>query len=220
LPVRVCAVVNAHVGDVILISERSVDRSRSANEATVLFFAPGCPISYLVAERAERALGEVEWIPVSPFAPFGRELFVAAATEAHRLRLPLVVPDNPGADARPLTRAASLAAEDGVCASFGLAAARLVFCGGYGADDPHVTAEAARIAGLRVRDALAAAADPGRDAALTATRELLAGRGLHSTPALRIGGRWFEGFQALPGGAVAGAAREKTGVSAQFEPVF
>jgi 2-hydroxychromene-2-carboxylate isomerase len=179
--------------------------------AVAFFFAPGCPISYLVAERAERALGEVEWVPILPLNATDGALLAAAQTEARRLRLPLELPDDPACDARPLTRAACLAAELGLGSEFGLAAARLIFCGGYAADDRRVIAEAAEVAGLSVDEALQAAGDPRHDAVLQATGRGLTGRGLRYSPVVRIGRRWFEGLQALPGAAILAAVREEQG---------
>lgn len=173
------------------------------------FFAPGCPISYLVAERAERALGEVEWVPILPLNVTDEPLLAAAQAEARRLRLPLEAPDDPGCDARPLTRAACLAAELGMGSSFGLAAARLIFCGGYAADDRRVIAEAAEVTGVPVAEALHAASDSRHDVTLQATGRGLTGRSLRYSPVVRIGRRWFEGLQALPGAALLAALREE-----------
>ena len=55
---------NVGVGDIIFLSERMADRSRPSPDAARFFFALDCPLSYLTAERVERALGEVEWVPV------------------------------------------------------------------------------------------------------------------------------------------------------------
>ena len=176
------------------------------------FLAPGCPISYLVAERAERTLGEVEWIPVLPLSPADARLLAEARGEALALRLPLQMPDP-----RPLTRVACLASERGSGARFGLAAARLIFCGGYEIDDPQVIAEAADVAGLPVAEARRAAGDDRFDPALEATVAGLGRHGVVSTPVIRVGRRWFQGMQALPGAAIAAAVGELA--SAPSQPV-
>jgi 2-hydroxychromene-2-carboxylate isomerase len=194
------------VGDLISLSARISHRPRDGREPVAFLFAPGCPISYLVGERAERALGEVDWVPVLPLTPPNPVLLGAARREAHALRLPLEVPDNPLADPRPLTRAACLAAEYDACARFGLVASRLIFCGGYELDDPRVISEAAELAGIPPQEAHRAALDTRYDPALEATIDGLRRRGLRQTPVVHIGARWFEGLQALPGAAMAAAA--------------
>ena len=205
------------MGDLISLSQRLADRSRVARTSVAFFFAPGCPISYLVAERAERALGEVEWIPVLPLSPADDGVLTEARGEAMALRLPLQMPDHPLADPRPLTRAACLAADQGAGARFGLAAARLIFCGGYEIDDPQVIAEAAAVAGVAPEAAARAAAEDRFDPALEATSAGLRRHGLSGTPVIRVGHRWFHGMQALPGAAVVAAAGEL--VRAPSQPV-
>jgi 2-hydroxychromene-2-carboxylate isomerase len=166
-------------------------------------FSPGCPISYLAAERAERALGEVDWVPVLPLTPPDVKVLAAAHREAIALRLPLELPDHPLADPRPLIRVACLAAEYDACAQFGLVASRLIFCGGYEPDDPQVIAEAAELAGIPAAEAAHAVQDFRYDPALDATAAGLRRHGLRQTPIVRIGHRWFEGLQALSGAAIA-----------------
>src|SRR5581483_10863209 len=104
------------MGDVILLSERrrtgrfpGNDRtgrsaSRSARVGRIdhkpaFFFDLGCPFSYLAAERVERLLGGVDWIPTSSLAlhrgsrwadPRACALArVRAEERARELRLPL-----------------------------------------------------------------------------------------------------------------------------------
>src|SRR5579875_3516149 len=139
------------------------ERSRALREPAAFLFALGCPVSYLVAERAERALGEVDWIPVLPLVRPDAALLSAVRQEALALRLPLEVPENLLADPRPLTRAACLAAEYDVGARFGLVASRLIFCGGYELDDPQVIQEAAELAGIPADAAARATADTRYD---------------------------------------------------------
>lgn len=133
----------------------------------------------VLAERAERTLGEVDWIPVLPLSPAPEDLLIEAGGEALGLRLPLEMPENLLADPRPLTRVACLAAERGAGARFGLAA------------------------------------DGRFDPALEATRAGLGRHGVVSTPVVRVGHRWFQGLQALPGAAIAAAVGELSGVDSQ-----
>jgi 2-hydroxychromene-2-carboxylate isomerase len=54
------------MGELILLNQRRDDRSRSPrNSRPVFFFDLSCPFSYLAAERVERELGELEWVPVA-----------------------------------------------------------------------------------------------------------------------------------------------------------
>jgi len=196
------------MGDLIQLSERLADRSRPSRGPAAFFFAVGCPISYLAAETIERALGEVEWVPV-PCLPLqgspdqrrrhAERRLLAAEHAARELRLPLVSPEDLAADPRPVARAALFAADNGVGARFALAATRLIFCGGFDADDTTVIVEAASAAGLSVQATLEAAWDFLHDEPLDATARGLVARGVSSTPAIRVGGRWFEGLDAVPG---------------------
>jgi 2-hydroxychromene-2-carboxylate isomerase len=53
------------MGQVIYLNERRAERPRPTPEQPpAFFFDVSCPLSYLTAERVERTLGEVEWIPV------------------------------------------------------------------------------------------------------------------------------------------------------------
>ncbi|MBV9750687.1 MAG: hypothetical protein JO157_17920, partial [Acetobacteraceae bacterium] len=52
------------MGELILLADRFADRSRpGAGGDVAFFFDVTSPFSYLAAERIERMLGEVEWIP-------------------------------------------------------------------------------------------------------------------------------------------------------------
>ena len=176
------------------------------------FYDLACPFSYLVAERVERALGEVAWFPASAVdldAGGGRVSVEAtralAEREAGATRVPLVWPDTFPANARPALRAAAYAVDDGAGASFALAAMRLAFCGGFDLEDPDILAVAASAAGLSVEACLAAARDHGRDHGLWATARGLHARGVRRLPAVRLGRRWFEGERLLDAVAVGGA---------------
>jgi 2-hydroxychromene-2-carboxylate isomerase len=189
------------MGNVIFLAERLADRSRaSASAPTAFFFDLACPFSYLAAERVERILGDVEWVPTSGSALGGGEAAVftealIAQTErrAIELRLPLIWPDPFPTDCTEALRAAGFAAEQGEGARFALATSRLAFCGGFDLADTEILAAAAEAAGLRVDDCLAAAADPARDTQLEATARGLLARGVVTLPAIRLEHRWFEG---------------------------
>ena len=177
------------------------------------FYDVACPFSYLVAERVERALGHVEWVPAPAVALDGGArwaLFDATRELAERnavaARLPLVWPDQFPANTRHALRAASYAAENGAGASFALAAARLAFCGGFDLEDPEILCIAAGAAGLAVDDCLSAARDPARDRSLWATARGLHARGVSALPALRLGRRFIEGERILSEGAALLAA--------------
>ncbi len=187
------------MGELIVLAERRANRSRhSGATGRRFYFDLGCPFSYLAAERIERVLGEVQWIPA---AAIGQR--DAAAVRAHAetcavaLRLPLVWPDRLAPAISGASRAAAYAAEIGAGSRFALAASRLAFCGGFDLDDPETLAEAAAAAGIPLRACLAAAGDPSRDAQLLAAANDLANRGVRRLPAIRIGRRILQGDQLL-----------------------
>lgn len=202
-------VVKPPVGELINFAERQADRSRPSRGPAAFFFALGCPISYLAAERVERALGEIEWVPIhgvftderseSERVQISGELLELAEREAEALRLPLIAPAGAFETPRELLRAAVFATDEGVGARFSLAASRFLFCGGYEAGDPQVIVQAAIAAGLAPERAVAAGGDPGHDRVLDATAQGLRSRGVIASPAIRIGKRWFEGLDAVPG---------------------
>lgn len=199
------------MGELIYLDEHRQHRSRPAlDDAPAFFFDLACPESYLTAERVERTLGSIEWVPVSGDLVRGarrtdRELEAVrerAQARACALRLPLVWPDNFPAHAPRALRAAARACELGAGIRFSLAATRLHFCGGYDLDDLETLAEAAAAAGLPLKECLTAAGDEDRDQALAATATGLRGHGVSELPAIRVGRRWFEGGRGL---AAAGA---------------
>src|SRR5437764_14638057 len=133
------------MGDLIVLGERleehwalRLDRGRPA-----FYFDLACPLSYLAAERVERLLGDVEWIPVGSSSVGAQRAarLQDAEERAHALRLPLVWPERYPRPVPGAMRAASYACEGGAGARFALAAFRLAFCGGYDVDDPAVLAE-------------------------------------------------------------------------------
>ena len=188
------------MGDVIMLLERLAERPSIRASRSAFFFDLACPFSYLTAERVERALGDVDWVPCS--LPGERrqlttDLVARAERQAFALQLPLVWPDSfphlvPGAQ-----RAAAYAAEVGAGARFAMAASRLAFCGGYDLEDPEILADAAAAAGVPVDECLAAAGDPARDDRLEAIARRLRSRGVPRLPAIRIGRRWLWGEQML-----------------------
>lgn len=192
------------MGDLILIDDWLADRSRPGRDLRpAFFFDLSCPFSYLAAERVERALGDVEWIPTTGrgLRERGPRDLDALRTEAEwraaELRLPLIWPDRFPADCPSALAAASCAADLGASHRFALAASRLAFCGGFDLEDPEILAEAAAAAGIHPEECLAAAHDAKRAAVLAATAEGLVARGVAELPAIRVGRRWFAGESAL-----------------------
>lgn len=208
------------MGDLIQLSERMADRSRRNGGPARFFFALDDPISYLTAERVERALGPIEWVPVlGPLSeragtgsPAERELrarerLLFAEREAETLELPLVEPHRFPMDSRTAARAATFAADEGVGAAFAVALLRLGFCGGFDIGSGPVIQEAAAVAGLTTADAVAAAADRRLDARLDATSRGLIARGVQSPPAISVGTSWFQGPTAVIAAASFSAAQ-------------
>lgn len=198
------------MGELIYLDNHRKHRSRPAPDAApAFFFDLACPESYLTAERIERTLGSIDWVPVAGDSVRGgprsaRELEAAreqARARACALRLPLVWPDNFPAAAPRALRAAARASELGHGARFALAAARLHFCGGYDLDDLETLADAAAAAGVPLDECLNAAGDADRDQALAATAEGLRGHGITELPVVRVGWRWFEGARGLAAAA-------------------
>ena len=121
------------MGDVIMLWERLAERPSIAGARSAFFFYLACPFSYLTAERVERALGDVDWVPCS--LPTDRrqltpDVIARAERQAFALQLPLVWPDGFPRAVPVAQRAAAYAAEVGAGARFALAASRLAFCGG------------------------------------------------------------------------------------------
>lgn len=202
------------MGELVFLSQVMEDRSRPARGPAAFFFALDCPFCYLAAERVERALGEIDWVPVLTVPSDGglsttgsgrvrgaREALLLAEQEARALKLPLVEPHDYPFDPRPISRAAAHAAELGVGAKFALAAMRLAFCGAYDLSDPEVIGEAAEATGLRSGEVVAAAGANRYDERLEATSRGLASRGVRA-PAIRIGKRWFQGVDAVTGASM------------------
>jgi 2-hydroxychromene-2-carboxylate isomerase len=187
------------MGELISLAERRNDRSRARwGSGPAFFFDLACPFSYLGAERVERLLGGVEWIPTASLAAGDSNgLRQRAELRAAELRLPLVWPERFPAPTPGALRAAARAAEVGAGATFALAAARLAFCGGFDLQDPEILAEAAAAAGMPLERCLEAVGDESLDLGLEATAQGLAARGVKVLPAVRIGRRWFSGERGL-----------------------
>jgi 2-hydroxychromene-2-carboxylate isomerase len=205
-----CKRLSKDMGEVIELKDQLADRSRSrAGSGAAFFYDVACPFSYLVAERIERVLGEVEWIPAPAVGLDGGARWLPceparerAERQASAARLPLVWPENFPANTRHALRAASYAGEQGVGANFALAATRLAFCGGFDLEDPEILAVAASAAGLSVKACLMAARDSTRDVALWATARGLRARGVRRLPAVRLGRHWLDGEHVLESAAL------------------
>jgi 2-hydroxychromene-2-carboxylate isomerase len=204
------------MGQVIYLDQRRAERTRSDVVSRPLFFFDvSCPLSYLTAERIERKLGEVDWVPVDAASLRGAGSPRAVAIDARQadpellglrsradscaraLRLPLVWPDRFPGGARCAQRASAFACEIGAGAAFALAASRLAFCGGFDLDDPETLAEAAAAAGVPLEECLSAAGETWRDEELEANAAQLRARGISQLPAIRIADQWFEGEAGL-----------------------
>lgn len=207
------------MGELIVLAERRADRSRpTGNPRPAFFFDLSCPFSYLAAERVERVVGDVAWIPTAGTLLRQSEQFPRAATvRAHAetcavaLRLPLVWPDRFPAETPAALRAAAYAGEIGAGSRFAIAALRLAFCGGFDLEDPEILAESAAASGLSLRDCFCAVGDLSRDGALHATARGLLSNGVRQLPAIRVGRHWFDGEGALAAAAAlmrSGAMRD------------
>lgn len=193
------------MGALIELKDQLADRSRPRRSSRGAFFYDlACPFSYLVAERVERVLGELDWFPAPAVALDGgaaalnlESTRALAEREAREARLPLVWPDSFPANSRHALRVAAYASENGAGARFAVAATRLAFSGGFDLEDPETLTVAAAASGLSVEDCLAAARDPSRDEPLWATARGLRARGVGRLPAICLGRRWLEGVRVL-----------------------
>ena len=211
------------MGDLIVLKDWHRERTRAlAGTLPAFFFDPMCPFSYLAAERVERLLGEVHWVPTAaaslhaPGPPLQvplhdalerdpleqtRIVMARAEHQALVLRLPLVWPDRFPAGSPAALRAAAYAAEADAGARFALAAARLAFCGGFDLEDRSVLADAAKAAELDVDEALAAASNPALDGPIHSTARGLRAHGVRSLPVIRAGRRLISGERMLAAAA-------------------
>ncbi|MBV9918346.1 MAG: DsbA family protein [Solirubrobacterales bacterium] len=181
--------------------------ARSASGPAVFFFDLACPFSYLAAERVERILSDVEWIPVTITTAgerhpcHSRAERARAERQAADLRLPLVWPDPLRGRTLSALRAARFAQELEAGVQFALAAARLAFCGGFDLEDMDVLSEAAAAAGISPAGCVQAARDDSKDGALQAAARGLKERGIQRLPAINMQGSWLQGEGALAGAA-------------------
>lgn len=189
------------------VAPRRSISGRPAQRPT-FYFDIHSPYTYLAAERADRLFARLQWVPASSPALSSATVTCelerrAIARRADALGLPIVLPDEAPVGGPGAMRVASLAAEHGLGAEFVLAAGRLVFCGGYSADDPEILAEAAAVAGIDWQDMLKAVGDPERDMAIEEVGRRLVAAGADRLPALRVGRTLFCGEDRLHEAAAA-----------------
>ena len=193
------------MGEVISLGQRrsAASAGRGPNPRVVFHFDLASPFTYLAGERVERLFPSAEWRPAladalhagNPVADGAalERVQSAARRRAAELGLPLVWPERYPSPTPAGMRSAAFAAERGRGATFGLAAARLAFCGGFDLDDPEVLAEAAAAAGLGLDECLAAAGDLSRDGRIEAAGRRLLRAGADRLPVLRVGRTLFSG---------------------------
>jgi len=202
------------MGDVISFADARARRDATpatvatpGRQLTVSFaFDLALPETYFAADRLERMLERVAWVPASNVALHGgrdgRDAVLlcrreAVEARAHTLRMPLVWPERYPFDGRAAMRIAALAVVHGRAAEFALAASRLAFCGGFDLDDFEVLAEAAAAAGLPLDSCLAAAGDRTIDSALEVSAMALRSRGADRLPVMTVAGRTVCGEERL-----------------------
>jgi 2-hydroxychromene-2-carboxylate isomerase len=189
------------MGQVIRLADhreprRSPTTTRERAMHAEFFFDLGCPFTYLVAEKVERAFDQVTWVPASTTAlrcgslaadPAAEEAMRAAAEErAAAMRLPLVWPERWPGEVPAAMRVAHHAAQAGRGGAFVLAATRLAFAGGFDLDDPELLTEAAAAAGLALDACLQAAGEVRRDSAIEGAARRLLSAGADRLPALVV----------------------------------
>ena len=175
---------------------------RLSDQRPGFFFDLACPFSYIAADRIERLLGDVEWVPVPGAAlrdeqPDLEETKSRAEELARAARLPLIWPEHFPAAVPGAMRAASYASENGAGARFALAAGRLAFAGGFDLERTSVLEDVAGAAFLPRDEVRAAAAETWRDEELSSMAELLLAEGMTQLPVVNIGGQWFQGADAV-----------------------
>src|ERR1700761_864907 len=209
------------MGDLIDLQQRRTRRAPHASADPVFSFDVTCPMSYLAAERIERALGQIEWVAID--APTIRDTSLVADPDTWRahaemhaeaMRLPLVWPERFAEGGVRARRAASFACELGAGAPFALAAGRLAYCGGFDLDDPETLAEAAAASGVPLTPCLEAAGEVWRDDELRECTRALWAQGVQELPAIAIGDHWFGGVTGL----MAAGARMRQ-VEAERQPL-
>ncbi len=181
---------------------------RRAAQLPTFYFDIHSPYTYLAAERADRMFAGLQWVPATSRA-LSRGTVICEleraniARRAEALGMPIVWPVETPTRGPGAMRVASLAAEQGLGAEFVLAAGRLVFCGGYSADDPEILAEAAAAAGIDWQDMLKAVGDAERDLAGEEVGRRLVAAGADRLPALRVGRTLYCGEDRLHEAAAA-----------------
>jgi 2-hydroxychromene-2-carboxylate isomerase len=162
--------------------------------------------SYLVAERALHALGEVpEWIPIRDDSlAFRCAAEVEAYQEDVRRRaealglMALRWPDPFPADTDWAILAATYAKQIGRGVAFSLAAFRQAFAAGRDLSEPDNVLIAAAACEMHPAALLKGAELRGTREALAANAQRAADDGVRSVPAIWIGGRLLEGERAVP----------------------
>jgi 2-hydroxychromene-2-carboxylate isomerase len=183
------------------VEDEALARSATAPERVAdrpaFYFDLACPFSYLAAERVERLLGDVNWVPVPGARGDAESVMARADVLARAARLPLMWPEGFPASVPRAMRAAAHATEIGAGSRFALAAFRLAFCGGFDLDKTSVLTDVALAAGISARDCLAAAAEEWRDEELHASAAALSAQGISELPVIGVDGRWFDGLGGL-----------------------
>ena len=172
------------------------------------FYDVACPFSYLVAERVERVLGEVEWVPAPAVGLDGGARWAQfdatralAERDALAARLPLRLARRLSGQHPSRAEGRLVRRRERRRRRFALAATRLAFCGGFDLEDPEILGDRRRGGGAGARRMPAGGARPARDRALWATARGLHARGVGALPALRLGRRFIEGERILVEGA-------------------
>jgi 2-hydroxychromene-2-carboxylate isomerase len=207
------------MGDVISLTERrfgaAAQHPRNRFARTTFGFDLSLPQTYLAAERVDRMIEGVRWMPVSVDTIWGEGaharwpgVIANAQVRAEALGMPLIWPDEFPSDVRRAMRAAALACEIGRGAAFVLAATRLAFCGGFDLGDPEVLAEAAAAACMPLDLCFEAADDVRRDEEIEENGHRLLAMGADDLPVLHVGRTLFGGEERIPEAMAAHAAAE------------
>ncbi len=162
-----------------------------------------CPATYLAAERIDRLLVDVCWLPVCAQRELVMESCEHLERRAAALGLPLIWPGSFRCGGHAARRVASYAAERGRVVGFVLAIGRLAYGGGFDLDDPEILAEAAAIAELDVDECLEVADDSARDATLQRAARALGAEPGGPLPAVEIDGTVFWGEHRVAAAAAA-----------------
>lgn len=181
--------------------------SSTDSEQPRFYYDLASPESYLVAERALHAVGEVpEWIPVDLGAPaFRCAAEVDAFKEDAERRaaelgvLPIRWPDPfPAEDLRWATLAATYAKGIGRGVAFSLAALRQAFAAGRDLADRDTVLLAAAACEMHPQAVLKGVELASTQRALDEAHARAAADGVETVPAIWTGGRVIAGDRAIP----------------------